>query len=333
MPLVVKEKFGFKSTEIADLAVEWGLHAVHDQLARELGSNTGLLGEVCNYLLSVPGKGVRPLFVLISSSFGQLDKNAAVRLAAALETLHLATLAHDDVLDGSKIRRGVPSVNSRWDDNTAILTGDFLFGKSLEMVQGFGEEVVGRFARIIVEIVTGEFLQAEMVFDPFLTIETYKEIIGKKTATFFANCCAMAAVASGAPRDVVACLEDVGFYSGMAFQIKNDIADWEQNEKGPGSHDLQQGVLTLPLLLALQLSKNREKMVEVVSSQRVSETDMSFIREEVFKTGALELSYNAAFFYGQQSKKRLYYLPKTSGRSSLEKLIGNICAKTQPNKQ
>lgn len=332
MPLVVKEKYGLKGREIADLAVEWNLHAVYDHMVRELGSNTGLLGEVCNYLLSVPGKGVRPLFVLISSSFSQLDKNAAVRLATALETLHLATLAHDDVLDGSKTRRGAPSVNSRWDDNTAILTGDFLFGKSLEMVQGFGEEVVGRFAGIIVETVTGEFLQAEMVYDPSLSIETYKEIIGKKTATLFANCCAMAAVASGTPRDVVACLEDLGFYSGMAFQIKNDIADWGQDEKGPGSHDLQQGILTLPLLLALQLSKNREKMVEVVSSKKVSETDMSFIREEVVKTGALELSCNAASFYGQQAKKRLNFLPKTNGRNSLEKLIDNICAKTFPKK-
>ena len=321
----------FKYLSIRHLAEKWDLQAVYDLMSRELGSSSGTVGEVCRYLLSSPGKGIRPLLVLISSGISRLDKQSRIRLAAALETLHLATLAHDDVLDKSMMRRGVPSINSRWDNNTAILTGDFLFGKSLEMVQGLGEEVNRRFAGIIIEVVTGEFQQAETIFDSSLSIEAYKERISKKTASLISNCCAMAAVASGSFSGMVPYLERFGFYTGMAFQIQDDILDWCEGERHlgkPVTHDLQQGVLTLPVLLALQLSRNRGKIVQIVASQRISQEDLSFIKEELVRTGALKLAGRTVFFYGRQAVKCLDFLPEANERNDLEALVRNILSKT-----
>lgn len=316
---------------INDLAEKWQLQEVYDYISRELEPVSGLLEEVCFYLLSAPGKGIRPLLVLITSKMSSLNRGEGVRLAAAMEILHLATLVHDDVLDASMLRRGKPSVNSRWDDNIAILTGDFLFGKSLEMIHGFGEKINSRFAKIIIEVVSGEFMQAETAFDVSLKVKAYKQRISKKTAFMISNCCAMAAIVSGTPPEMVSCLESFGFYTGMAFQIQDDISDWcreEQDIGKPVTHDLQQGILTLPLVLALQLSEKKDDIERMVSSRNISREALAFIRDEIITTGSLDLARKRAFFYARQAEKCLNYFPNNGCRKDLEILLRNIFAKT-----
>ena len=227
--------------------------------------------------------------VLMSSSFGCMEKAASIKLAAAVEMLHTAMLVHDDVLDCSKLRRGIPSINYRFSDNTAILIGDYLFGKSLEMVSQFGGPVVQRLAGVITEAAAGELKQAERAFDPSLEINAYYEIIHQKTAVLMANCCAMGGLASGIGRETVTHLENIGRNIGMAFQIKDDVADWEAQEKDAGkpvNHDLRQGVLTLPVLFVLQLSSRKENIKKIILSGNISDGELSFINQEIKRTGS-----------------------------------------------
>jgi len=309
---------------IKDLASLWGVPSVYSLLAREIGSNQGHLGEVCRYLLSSPGKGLRPLLVLICSTFGDLDKVKRVRLAACMELLHLAMLVHDDIVDASPLRRGNLSINFRWNNNTAILTGDYLFGKSLEMVSGFGTRVVQRFANVITQSCSGEFRQAEGLFDVSMDVDDYKEIIRKKTAVMIANCCAAAGIASEAGENIISCLENFGLALGMAFQIRDDVADWNRGEKELGKpviHDLRQGIVTLPLLFVLRLSKKKDTIRDIIISKNISEKQLSFIQHEIITTNSLGLAIKTASEYIERAHQHLGSLPETAGRQALEQLL------------
>lgn len=320
-----EEELNRKSV-LGELAVKWDLPSVYKMISDEIGSNSGLLGEVCRYLISSPGKGLRPLLVLICSSFGHLEKEAAVRLAAAMEMLHMAMLVHDDILDCSPVRRGKPAVHCQWDRNTAILAGDYLFGKSLELAGEFGKKIGHRFAGIILDTTVGEFLQAEELFDPSLEIETYLERIRKKTAAMIANCCAMAGVASCAQADIICLLENFGTNMGIAFQIKDDVSDWETGQvRGkPVIHDFRQGVLTLPVLFVLRLSEQKEIIRQIVLSREISDRQLFFVKGEVEKNGVLELALEAASVYTAGALQCLEDLPISPARGDLEKLVRNI---------
>lgn len=308
---------------LRELAAIWDLPAVYSTISREIAPNRGRLGEVCRYLLASKGKGLRPLLVLICSAFGRLEKEKSIRLAAAMEMLHLAMLVHDDILDGSPVRRGVPTINRRWNDNTALLAGDYLFGKSLEIVGEFGKAAVERFAGVITESTAGEFLQAEAAFNLSLEISDYEEIIRKKTAVMLANCCAAAATACGAADQVISSLEGFGLNLGMAFQIRDDVADWSLEGKDLGKpvvQDLRQGLLTLPILLALQLSDSKDSIRAIIASKKVSDQHLSFIFHEIQKTGSLVLALETASGYTEKALQYLGFLPETPARQDLERL-------------
>ena len=327
MQQAAKKSVSVEKCTFRELAAAWDISAVYSRIAQELESQQGLLGEVCRYLLLSPGKGLRPLLVLICSTFGHMEKEKRVRLAAGMEILHMAMLVHDDVLDVSGLRRGLPSINSRWDNNTALLTGDFLFGKSLEMVCEFGTEIVGRFSGIIMQSTAGEFQQTEEGFDTSLEIAAYEERIRKKTAVMLANCCAAAAVAAGASPSTVAQLEAFGTNLGMAFQIRDDVADWSSEGKKLGKpviHDLSQGILTLPLLLALEVSDQKEAIKEMVSTRSLSEQQLVLISQEIRKTGSLELALDRASGYIEQAKITLKALPQNTARQDLGNLVKNM---------
>jgi len=190
----------------------WGIEGVYQLIDRELlGSGGKFQKEIFRYLLERPGKGLRPLLVLMCAGFGRCRTDVKP-LAAGLEMLHLATLVHDDIIDGAYIRRGRNSINALWGAGAAVITGDMLFGKSLKLIGRYGDKAVKIYAKIIERMVSGEFQQMEALFDYSLDESSYFRIVGKKTAYFFSQCCRLGAWAAGVNHEQIKILERFGFF-------------------------------------------------------------------------------------------------------------------------
>jgi len=179
-------------------------------------------------------------------------------------------------------------------------------------------------------MVTGEFQQMETLFDPSLNMVSYMTRIAKKTASFFSGCCALGAIAAEAGQEEVDLLERFGYFLGVAFQIKDDILDWDSTEKKLGKpvcQDLQRGVLTLPVLRALQVSRQRKKLKAIIKKGMLLPGEMDFIREEINRSGALVFAQNMAAQYGRQALENLDGLPAVEGRKHLQNIVQLIVGK------
>jgi geranylgeranyl pyrophosphate synthase len=214
-----------------------------------------LLGEAASYILAAGGKRFRPMLVLLSGHFGDPTDPRLVHGAVAIELTHVATLYHDDVMDEAEFRHGVPSVNAKWDNSVAILSGDFLFAKASELSADLGAEVTRLLARTIATVCDGQIRDVTMAGSLTQTEEGYTETIRRKTAALIATSCRLGGMLSEAPADQVDLLERFGEVIGLGFQLSDDIMDVISTEdvlgKPPGQ-DLRQGVYTLPVIYALQ---------------------------------------------------------------------------------
>jgi len=203
------------------------------------------LSETSAHILAAGGKRLRPRLVLLAhAAVGGTTMDYVVPLAAAVEIIHTATLVHDDINDKGTLRRGRATVNSRWGGTIALLTGDFLFTKTYEIMAPYPEPLNAALAKAAIALVEGETLQIHAAKQGTLDRDTYYEIIAKKTAALFVACTQIGAIAAGAPQHYLDALSDYAFNLGLAFQITDDIldliADPEQLGKNAGI-DLSQG--------------------------------------------------------------------------------------------
>ncbi|MGN2635717.1 polyprenyl synthetase family protein [Nocardia takedensis] len=242
-------------TELAS-TVRNGLEQVEKLLIDELTDGEDFLQEAALHLARAGGKRFRPLFTILT---GQLGPNptdpALVTAGAVVELVHLATLYHDDVMDEATMRRGAPSVNSRWGNNIAILAGDYLFAHASRLTSTLGSEAVRIIAETFAELVTGqmrETMGAKSTQDP---VEHYLRVVWEKTGSLIAASGRFGGTFSGADAAHIERLARLGDAVGTAFQISDDIIDIssaaEQSGKTPGT-DLREGVHTLPVLYALR---------------------------------------------------------------------------------
>ncbi|WP_214411794.1 polyprenyl synthetase family protein [Sphaerisporangium fuscum] len=220
------------------------LHTPHDPF----------LTNVATHLLGAGGKRLRPALVLLSARFGEADHPYVVRAAACVELMHVASLYHDDVMDESATRRGVPSVNATWGNRVAILAGDYLAAKAAEIAAPLGTAALEEQARMLTRLVTGQLHETVGAghADPE---QYYMSVIADKTAALFALATRLGARASGAPAETGEALGRYGEALGVAFQLADDVLDLvepsQDHTRAPGV-DLRQGVATLPVLRALR---------------------------------------------------------------------------------
>ena len=227
------------------MAIRIPLQAVEDLLLSVTQSAVPLLTQTSAHILRAGGKRLRPRLVLLAYvASGGSTPDYAVPLAAAVEIIHTATLVHDDINDQGALRRGHETVNARWGKTYALLTGDFLFTKTYEVMAAYPPRFNRSLAKAALELVEGETLQMHAAKEGKLNRETYYEIIAKKTAALFVACAELGAMAAEAPPAHIKALSDYAFGLGMAFQITDDIldliADAEQAGKTTGI-DLAQG--------------------------------------------------------------------------------------------
>ena len=245
--------------ELANSALEAdvsdGLSRVEEALREAARTEEALLAEASRHLIDAGGKRFRATLVLLAAQFGNPRDERIVPAAAAIELTHLATLFHDDVMDGAAIRRGHESANSRWSNMVAILTGDFLFARASRILADLGEEAIRIQADTFAQLVSGQIAETVGPRPGQDPLEHYLRVVRDKTASLIATAGRFGAMFSDSPADVVARMAPACHALGVAFQLSDDILDVAsesaQSGKTPGT-DLREGVRTLPVLHALR---------------------------------------------------------------------------------
>jgi octaprenyl-diphosphate synthase len=283
----------------------------------------GLAGYV-GYALDSSGKRIRPALVLLAAGAGGGIKPTHLDLAVVVELIHLATLVHDDILDGATKRRGKPTAFAKWGAEISVLLGDCLFCHALKLSSLFEDRAISRqIADASHEVCSGEILQTQRRFDLALTIPDYLKIIGMKTGALFRVSTELAAVLHGAPPAEVLALRNYGEYLGIAYQIYDDCLDLVGTEGATGKTvgtDLARGKLTLPLLhvLAQAGDAEREKLHAIILHG--SEESRTELLAQVVARGGLKNAVRRVQSYLDQAVASLQVLPKTKYRETLESL-------------
>jgi heptaprenyl diphosphate synthase len=244
------------------------LDRVEEALEKSVVAESDLLAATARYLLQAGGKRFRPMLVLLSGYFGDPTDPRLTSGSVAIELVHLATLYHDDVIDEADSRRGTPSVNARWDNTVAILTGDYLFARASELSADLGPDVCRLLARTIAVLCDGQIREVDASGKVEQTEAAYLEIIRRKTGVLIATSCRLGGMLSDASEDDTETLEAFGESLGMAFQLSDDIMDVTASQlelgKEPGV-DMKEGVYTLPVLHALTEGDEREELARVLA--------------------------------------------------------------------
>jgi heptaprenyl diphosphate synthase len=230
------------------------LARVERELLASVTSEDPFLTEVASHLIRAGGKRLRPaLTVAAAVAGGSSVTGEVLRGACAVELVHLGSLHHDDVIDEAATRRGVPTVNAKWDNLVAIVSGDYLLARASELAAALGTEVAGLLAATIARLCEGEVLEIRSAFNVTRSEESYLAAIAGKTASLVASSCRIGALTAGLPRPVIDALTDFGQSFGMVFQIVDDINDLvlSEEELGKPAGDLHGGVYTLPVIRAL----------------------------------------------------------------------------------
>jgi heptaprenyl diphosphate synthase len=231
------------------------LARVEASLVKTAHPDDELLTEASGHLIAAGGKRFRAMLVLLAAQFGDPRDPRVIDAAVAIELTHLATLFHDDVMDEALVRRGHPSVNSRWSNSVAILTGDFLFAQASRILADLGPQAIRIQAETFTRLVTGQMAETIGVRPGQDPLDHYMRVITEKTGSLIATSGRFGALFSGAPADVVDRIAVACEQLGVAWQLSDDVidiaSDSAQSGKTPGT-DLRQGVRTLPVLYALR---------------------------------------------------------------------------------
>jgi octaprenyl-diphosphate synthase len=304
----------------ADMA---GVDAI---ITARMASDVPTIPALAEHLINAGGKRLRPLIAIAGARVCGGEGDAHLKLAAAVEFIHTATLLHDDVVDGSKLRRGKVAAHLIWGGASSVLVGDFLFARAFELMVETGSlrilDILSKASSVIAE---GEVLQLTRAHDLRLDQDTYLQIIRAKTAELFAAAAEAGAVSAGASDKGVAALRAYGMNLGLAFQLADDVLDYggaaETLGKNAGD-DFREGKATLPLLLAMARSGPREAAFWERAVGRLEQTDADFrrAREIIIGTGALQSTLDRAADYAEAAKASLAGLPESAWRLALETL-------------
>jgi len=302
--------------------------AVDALILDRMQSDVPVIPLLAEHLVGAGGKRLRPLLTVAAARAagveGPLD--APLKLAAAVEFIHTATLLHDDVVDASQLRRGKVAAHLIWGAPSSVLVGDFLFARAFElMVETDDMRALGILARASAVISEGEVLQLTRAHDLNLDRETYLKIIGAKTAELFAAAAESGAVGAGADRAASDALRAYGLNLGLAFQLADDALDYGGKAETLGKNagdDFREGKATLPLILAFARTRGREDAFwdRTITKGQRTEDDFRRARELVIGTGALGATLDDAGACADRAKAALTALPRSAWRSALEQL-------------
>lgn len=288
--------------------------AAVDEAIREVADvDHLLLRQTLHLTLSATGKRLRPALVLLAAHLHENSLRRRVELAVAAELLHTATLVHDDVIDLAQARRGHATVNASFNNTLAVLTGDYLFGKSGELVAGLGSPaIMSVFSWAVMELVKGEMLRPVVGDDLDATERDYLAKIRGKTAALLAMCTKTGAMLDADDPALAEQLHRYGLSLGMAFQIVDDVLDFtatEQQLGKPVGSDLRQGTITLPVIYFLREYPNHELVQGLLAHDEEAQPHLGDAVAAIRASGAVERALRRAHAYADEALAHLESLP------------------------
>jgi heptaprenyl diphosphate synthase len=284
------------------------LEVLEEELLQAVSSEEELVNEVGTHLVTSGGKRLRPALCLLSArGGGDFDLERTLPLAVALELIHTASLVHDDVIDSSDTRRGEPTANAKWGNQVAILSGDYIFARAFSLIAaaGYSNRVSVRLAELVCNLSVGEIIQDNAVYQASRGYEDYFCRIQKKTADFLEICCDLGAEVGGLTPEEGKKLAEYGHCIGMAFQITDDLLDILQTEETmgkPAGNDIRQGIVTLPVIRALEVSPEAEVLRQIVTDPEMSAEDVERALKIVKATDGIDKAKEKADEYLERAK-------------------------------
>ena len=309
--------------------VQDDLTEVEALLGEEIRSDVRAAYAISGHTLSAGGKRLRPALVTLAARAvaNQFPATTIYASAAAAELIHMASLIHDDVVDGAEERRGKPTANAAFGNQISVLVGDYLLAKSIYLASREGSmDVIRVFSKVTVGLSEGEVLQLTAKGDVDTSEETYLRIIEKKTAGFIAGCCEVGAMLAGAKPAVVSALTQYGLNCGLAFQIADDLLDYTGDPIKTGKPvcgDLREGKMTLPLILALQDAATEERcdLLHILQEpEALTEAEIASVRDTIARHDGYARTATVARRYVALAQEALCLLPPSPSRDSLRAL-------------
>ena len=301
-----------------------GLHLVEERLTAAANAYPGELGEACRATLAAGGKRVRPLLTLLCARRDAALGEPVLRGAAAVELLHMATLVHDDVLDGAELRRGRPTVAHAYGMQIAVSAGNFLLARAFQELVGAGDPAaVDVLSATAVGLSEGEVLQRDDAHRVTVTQAQYERRCERKTADLFAAACRLGALLGGAA-GTAAALAEYGRLIGLAFQVFDDILDCSGDELATGKRagtDVRDGTVTLPLIFALQ---ERPELAALLARRDLAAAEVTEVLGAVAGSGALQRARTVALGYIEQAREVLTACPGPVERDLLEQVAAVV---------
>jgi len=298
-----------------------------DVVFREaMRSRIPLLDKVTAYIMKTKGKQMRPLFVLLSAKISGDINDSTYRAATLIELLHTATLVHDDVVDDSNERRGFFSINALWKNKIAVLVGDYLLSQGMLLSLNNNDfQLLKIVSDAVKEMSEGELLQIEKARRLDVKEDIYFDIIQKKTASLIASCCAVGAASAGADEDVIGRMKSFGTNVGIAFQIKDDIFDFEDSRQigKPTGIDIKERKMTLPLIYLLNNSSwiEKRKIINLVKNHNNNPQKVKILIQQVRQSGGIEYAESQMEKYIQAAHHDLSYFPESESLVALKQLV------------
>jgi len=313
--------------------VEKEFTTVNELILQSLESRIETVNQIGHYIVNSGGKRVRPLVVLLTANACQANTEDAVKMATIIEFIHTATLLHDDVVDGSELRRGRPTANAVWDNATAVLVGDFIYSRAFQMIASLNNpeatEILAETTNIIAE---GEVLQLSHRQAPDINETEYLRVIEYKTARLFEAASSLGCLLGETHLYLKNQLAAYGKNIGLAFQLTDDMLDYQANNPNWGKHvgdDLAEGKATLPLIYAMKQGSKEIKTTIREAILNKGTSDLSKIQDAIAETGAMDYTMQLAKQTIYNAKVNLKTLPDSPYKQALSDLADFIATRSK----
>jgi octaprenyl-diphosphate synthase len=308
----------------ADL-IEDELKIFETKFKEAVKSQAPLLDRIMRYVVKRKGKQLRPMFVLLSARVCGEINESTYRAASLVELLHTATLLHDDVVDDSMERRGFFSVYALWKAKATVLIGDYLLAKGLLLsLDNNDHEVLQILSNAVRKMSEGELLQLEKARSLNLKEDIYYEIIRNKTASLVASACSAGVWTTTRDKNLAEQMRLFGEYTGMAFQIKDDLFDYSSENVGkPTGNDIKEKKLTLPLIYTLDKTDKatRRKIIYILKNENTKKEKVKWVIDKVVECGGIKYATDKMYEYKNKAIETLHGFTENPYRNGLEELV------------